>query len=229
MKIRNLLLLLLLISTLGFGQEKVENKSWIIKFNPTHTIDFFTFPAVTFAVEKRFTRSFGLNFEIGNQFYEFRNKDVDTIFKKSKGIKTNIEGRWYLISESNSDPSGFYSGLQMFYRQNQFTRSVTYSREEGGENTNSYLDEFGVKKTAFGTIFIIGYQYIAPCNIIIESYCGWGWMNRQIKNYNREFDKSKDVIVEGVDQLFNRASVDLEEASGNTIILAIGVRLGYRF
>ncbi len=227
MKVKALFLLLTLYSSLAFSQDIGKNKSWIVKWNPTHTIDFFTFPTITVGIEKRITKSFGVNLEIGNQFYDFRNKNVDTVFNNSKGYKINIEGRHYW--KSNRERSGFYNGIQLFYRQNEFTRSVTYTQTVSDETSEGYIDNFGVKKTALGAILVIGYQYVAPCNFVFESYFGGGWMNRNIANYNREFDKNKDIEVEGVDQLVNRASVDLSEASGNTVILTIGLRVGYKF
>jgi len=225
MKINKLFLLFLFVnSTFGFSQITENSNYWIVKFNPTHTIDFFTFPTISVAAEKRITPHFSINIEIGNQFFDFRNKDVDTIFNASKGFKSNVEGRYYWKKNSH-----FYNGVQLFYRQNEFTRTITYSQKQTEENAQGYRDNFGVNKTATGVILLIGYQYITSFNLVFETYFGGGLLNRQIKNNNREFDKSKDIEALPVDKIIYPAAVDLSESSGNTIILTIGFRVGYKF
>lgn len=214
-----------LFTVFAFSQENNTEKGWIVKYNPTHSIDFLTFPTITFAIEKRINKNIGVNLEIGHQFYNYKNQLLDTIYDKPRGFKANFETRWYWKSTDKRN-SGFYNGLQLFYRYNQFTRTISYTQES---TSNGFVDTFGVRKTAAGAILVAGYQYIMPYNFVLEAYFGGGYMYRNIKNNHRAFDKSKDVEVEGVDQLFNRASVDLSENSGSTVILTIGCRIGYKF
>lgn len=219
------LILLLLFSKLVFSQDNNSENGWIIKYNPTHSIDFLTFPTITFAIEKRISKNIGINLEIGNQLYSFKNESLDTIYDKPRGFKANVETRWYWKSDDKRN-SGFYNGLQLFYRYNQFTRTVSYTHESTSEG---FVDTFGVRKMAAGAMLVAGYQYIMPYNFMLEAYFGGGYMYRNIQNNHREFNPDKDEIVEGVDQLINRASVDLSENSGSTVILTIGCRIGYKF
>lgn len=219
-----LLLFWLMFSACGFSQKTEEKNYWILKSNPTHAIDFFTFPTISMAAERMISPRISLNAEAGYQFYDFKNKDVDTVFIGSRGFKTNIEIRRYW-----GNKKGFYNAVQAFYRHNQFTRTVSYTKKNASDGDAGFTDNFGVEKSAAGVLLIIGYQYVAPFNVVFETYFGGGYMNRRISNTERQYDEDYDEIIEGVDQQVNRAATDLSEASGHTVMLTIGLRVGYKF
>ena len=221
-----LFILIPMISTLIFAQESKES-NWILKLNATHLVDVVSYPTLQIFAERKINPYFSVNAEFGYQLYDF--SKADTISLKSKGFKTNLEGRVYLFkllnSRIESKRNEFYVGLQLFYRENEGTNSVDFSPKN--DETKFYTDNFGTKRTAKGFNITFGNQISMSKKIILEPYIGLGMMNRQIHNSEIEYDEIKDTRNgTGLKPLFQK--LNLEESSGNIFNFCFGLRVGYR-
>ena len=213
-----------MLSMNAYSQELKETK-WILKLNATQLIDIFSYPTLQVSAERKINPYFSINAEVGYQLYD--NTERDTIFLKSKGFKTNIEGRVYLLkfinSRIKSNRNEPYVGLQFFYRQNQSTDFVRYSPIN--DDTKVFKDYFGTKRIAKGFNVIFGTQ-VSVKRFVLEPFVGFGILNRNIKNSNIQYDKTKDEI--GVTS-FSFGPQNLEEDSGSVFNFCLGFRIGYRF
>lgn len=221
-----LFVLIPMISTLIFAQESKES-NWILKLNATQLVDVVSYPTLQISAERKINPYFSVNAEFGYQLYDF--SKTDTILLKSKGFKTNLEGRVYLFkllnSRIESKRNEFYVGLQLFYRENEGTNSVDFSPKN--DATKFYTDNFGTKRTAKGFNITFGNQISMSKKIILEPYIGLGMMNRKINNSDIEYDEIKDTRNgTGLKPLFQK--LNLEESSGNIFNFCFGLRVGYR-
>ena len=221
-----LFVLIPMISTLIFAQESKES-NWILKLNATQLIDAVSYPTLQISAERKINPYFSVNAEFGYQLYDF--SKADTLLLKSKGFKTNLEGRVYLFkllnSRIESKRNEFYVGLQLFYRENEGTNSVDFSPKS--DETKFYTDNFGTKRTAKGFNITFGNQISMSKKIILEPYIGLGLMNRKINNSDIEYDEIKDTRNgTGLKPLFQK--LNLEESSGNIFNFCFGLRVGYR-
>lgn len=215
-----------MISTLIFAQESKES-NWILKLNATQLVDAVSYPTLQISAERKINPYFSVNAEFGYQLYDF--SKADTLLLKSKGFKTNLEGRVYLFkllnSRIESKRNEFYVGLQLFYRENEGTNSVDFSPKS--DETKFYTDNFGTKRTAKGFNITFGNQISMSKKIILEPYIGLGMMNRKINNSDIEYDEIKDTRNgTGLKPLFQK--LNLEESSGNVFNFCFGLRVGYR-
>lgn len=218
--------LILMISNLIFAQESKES-NWILKLNATQLVDVVSYPTLQISAERKINPYFSVNAEFGYQLYDF--SKADTLLLKSKGFKTNLEGRVYLFkllnSRIESKRNEFYVGLQLFYRENEGANSVDFSPKN--DETKFYTDNFGTKRTAKGFNITFGNQISVSKKIILEPYIGLGLMNRKINNSDIEYDEIKDTRNgTGLKPLFQK--LNLEESSGNVFNFCFGLRVGYR-
>lgn len=218
--------LILMISNLIFAQESKES-NWILKLNATQLVDVVSYPTLQISAERKINPYFSVNAEFGYQLYDF--SKADTLLLKSKGFKTNLEGRVYLFkllnSRIESKRNEFYVGLQLFYRENEETNSVDFSPKS--DETKFYTDNFGTTRTAKGFNITFGNQISVSKKIILEPYIGLGLMNRKINNSYIEYDEIKDTRNgTGLKPLFQK--LNLEESSGNVFNFCFGLRVGYR-
>lgn len=221
-----LFVLIPMISNLIFSQESKES-NWILKLNATQLVDAVSYPTLQISAERKINPYFSVNAEFGYQLYDF--SKADTLLLKSKGFKTNLEGRVYLFkllnSRVESKRNEFYVGLQLFYRENEGTNSVDFSPKS--DETKFYTDNFGTKRTAKGFNITFGNQISMSKKIILEPYIGLGMMNRKINNSDIEYDEIKDTRNgTGLKPLFQK--LNLEESSGNVFNFCFGLRVGYR-
>lgn len=221
-----LFVLIPMISTLIFAQEPKES-NWILKLNATQLVDAVSYPTLQISAERKINPYFSVNAEFGYQLYDF--SKADTLLLKSKGFKTDLEGRVYLFkllnSRIESKRNEFYVGLQLFYRENEGTNSVDFSPKS--DETKFYTDNFGTKRTAKGFNITFGNQISMLEKIILEPYIGLGMMNRKINNSDIEYDEIKDTRNgTGLKPLFQK--LNLEESSGNVFNFCFGLRVGYR-
>lgn len=218
--------LILMISNLIFAQESKES-NWILKLNATQLVDAVSYPTLQISAERKINPYFSVNAEFGYQLYDF--SKADTLLLKSKGFKTDLEGRVYLFkllnSRIESKRNEFYVGLQLFYRENEGTNSVDFSPKS--DEKKFYTDNFGTKRTAKGFNITFGNQISMLKKIILEPYIGLGMMNRKINNSDIEYDEIKDTRNgTGLKPLFQK--LNLEESSGNVFNFCFGLRVGYR-
>ncbi|OCK51024.1 hypothetical protein BA768_04380 [Chryseobacterium sp. CBo1] len=223
---RFLQILTFAFSTLIFAQESKESK-WILKLNATQLIDAVSYPTLQISAERKINSYFSINAEAGYQLYEFSKADNPIL--KSKGLKTNLEGRIYLFkiinSRIESKRNEFYVGLQLFYRQNQSTDIIEYSPLNDADV--KFSDNFGFKRKAKGFNLMFGNQISVSKKIVLEPYLGLGLMNRKIENIAIVYDESKHEIAgTGLEPLFQK--LNLEESSGNVFNFCFGLRVGLR-
>jgi len=218
-------------SNLSFSQGSKNERSYILKLNTTALIDGFSFPTVQLALERKFNNSFSIQGEFGLQLYDLGNS-VDTVSFDSKGFRANAEGRFYFLNYYKNDKSkkrvsdGVYAGLQLFYRENQFSRNASYYIEES-ENQEKHNDNFGVKKKIFGANLALGFQKQFG-HFVLEPNAYIGIMNRNIKNFDRSYNPDSGHIEDnGPHDFFS--DTDMKESSGYKANFSVGLRLGYRF
>jgi hypothetical protein len=242
MKLNFKILILIILFTwpsISFSQEINKLSPWILKLNTTALVDEFTFPTVLIGVEKKINNSFSIQTEVGYQLYDLSN-EPDTTHVKVGGYKISIEGRFYICNYFKKDKTkkrksdGLYTGVQVFYRENKYNESVTYSKDETPINDplndpipiNDYEDNYGVIKKVLGLNFGIGFQKQVH-NFIWEPYVHLGIMNRKVRNTNREFNEDLGHI-EYYGHNFARG-ISKEEDSGYSGNFGFGFRVGYLF
>ncbi|PKB15262.1 DUF3575 domain-containing protein [Flavobacterium sp. 5] len=209
---------------------RIKKNNWAIKINTLQLVDNFSFPTLQLSAERKLNSYLSLNIEAGYQIYD-NSTSADTIFLKQKGFKTNIEGRIYLqkllASRVKSNRSELYVGLQLFYRENQTTNTLTYVSSDP-TNNNTYEDDFGVKKRAKGINLTFGNQISITKKVLLEPFIVLGYMNKKVINTNMQYDENKHStdLNDGVPILVGK---DLESSSGNMINFGFGFRVGYRF
>lgn len=222
--------LILMLSTYTYSQE-LKERSWVLKINTLALVDIATFPTVQLSVERTLTKKFSLSAEIGYQLYGsnvFIGNTLDTLVLKEKGFKANIEGRVYLkklfYPNKVGKNKGLFCGLQVFYRQNQETNTIRYSKIEPKDESLDvyYKDYFGVKKRGFGLNFTASFQ-VSKKRFIFEPVIGLGIMNRTIKNYNIQYNELTDNSASN-----HSFRPNLESESGTTFNLSLSLKFGYR-
>ena len=225
-----ILFVLLSISTLTFAQIDEDKSKWIIKWNTTSAIDIITFPTIQLSIEKRIYDYLSISGEAGLQLYNIGYKP-DTSFINPQGFKINIECRIYLFKLIKPDlagkKQGLYIGLQPFYRQNQYTSSISYLIKP--DTINWKEDNFGVKNKTYGINNTVGFQRSFLDHFIMDCYLGIGIMQRNVKNTNREYNKNLDNLSEPIDLSINSGYFDLRESSGVSVNFILGFRVGYIF
>ncbi|WP_262152121.1 DUF3575 domain-containing protein [Chryseobacterium foetidum] len=218
--------LILFVSTLIFAQEAKESK-WVLKVNAVQLLDMFSYPTLQISAERKINPYFSINAEIGYQLYDL--SKADTILLKTRGFKTNIEGRLYLLkllnTRTESKRNEIYVGLQLFHRENQNTNIVSYSLID--DSTVGATENFGTKRKATGFNVTLGNQISVSKKFVLEPFVGFGSMRRKIENTDLEYDKTKhEVVGTDIEPLVKR--LNLEESSGNVFNFCFGLRVGYR-
>lgn len=224
-------IIILSFATSAFSQEKKTESSYILKLNATALIDYFSFPTVQLALEKKLNDNFSVQAEFGLQLYD-RHPSLDTVSVNVNGFKANAEVRFYLFNYYKKDKSkkrnsdGIYVGIQGFYRENKDNRRTEYYIEEISDDI-TYVDYFGVIKKIYGANVALGFQ--KPFGrFILEPYIYIGLMVRDVKNIDRVYDPNLGHVEDnGPHDFFG--SKDLSESSGNKLNFSLGLRLGYRF
>ncbi|WP_018627597.1 DUF3575 domain-containing protein [Niabella aurantiaca] len=170
---------LLLFCITGFAQEE-KPPGMGIKLNATAAAAVFDFPTLQLGIEKRMGKHLGLFAEAGYQLYKPR--ALDTVFVKTKGLKTNIELRRYLKEE----PRGrkFYVGGALFYRSNT-ANDYTYDSliHQNGIIKRLGKDAFWFKKRSFGVNVITGFDFLFKKWLQVELYGGIGIKRTMTKDF----------------------------------------------
>lgn len=229
---KKLLYFLLLISTSAFAQ-KDSTINMDAKLNFFSPIDVFNFPTVDLSLEHYVTKNFSLTAEGGYQFYRFNNPD--TQFINSSGYKLAAEARLYRPFKSlaqkramNSSLTGFYLGVNVFLRQEQYNSAVEFTK--AGGDTTVYIDNYWTRKKAVGTNLTMGYQWQPFNRVVADAFLGVGMLQRTItRNELTYSEKDGDEISASTrtDSFFS--AKDLREKNGSGLSLAFGIRFGFVF
>jgi hypothetical protein len=181
-------------------------------------------------LKKKNNNSFSIQAEAGYQFYDMGN-EPDTASVKVGGYKINVEGRFYFSNYFKNDKTkkrnsdGLYTGIQVFYRENKYNESTSYFKHTMYED--NVVDNYGVIKKNYGVNLIFGFQKQFS-RFIMEPYLLLGFMNRNVKNTDREFNEDLGHIENnGNHDFFGYYSK--EESSGTDVSLGVGFRVGYSF
>ncbi len=224
------LLTLLWLPLAVFSQRDSSNAHMIAKLNIATPFDVFYFPTIDLSLEHRLGKRFSLSGEAGYQVYRFT--VPDTSFVNSGGYKLKGEFRFYqpFAFLRNNAPSkdpltGFYTGLNFFYRAEKHNSAVAYTQKN---DTTVYTDYFWLDKSAFGGNLVFGYQEIYWGRLAIDGFIGIGLLNRNVKYNELQFDEAEgdeQTICNDLDCFF--AARDLSETSGNAASFTVGFRIGY--
>jgi hypothetical protein len=238
-----ILLPILLVYNISFGQilaeedqlaNRTEKHCCILKASIISFIDQLSFPTVQIGLERKLTSSYSFSGELGLQLYKFPRFGVDTGFVRTRGVKANFEIRKYRVFRQDrashpleNDMTGFYMGLNVFFRANRFNNNVYYSKHN---DTSVRNDCFWAVKTIWGANAVVGVQRKISGFLTIDLFSGLGIMHRVARNYNREFRYGVDRLITPIDlnarTIFNEAS--LSDKNGWYPNLNLGIRLGLR-
>ena len=231
-----LIIVAFVLSVNSFSQveDTIKKKEWIIKWNKTAAIDGASFPTVQFAIEKKINNYFSLQTEFGVQVYDLGKSDTTIV--KASGFRSVAEARLYPLyflrkakaknKKHNNHP---YIGLQGFYRQNKYTSSnYYYIPVPGNDEGIRFSDYFGVNKKAYGAGVVIGLQLCLGNHFIMEPYIQFGYIYRDIKNTDRDYNFIYNRFKDNGNHDFF-GGYDEEEDSGDSENFSLGFRLGYRF
>ncbi|CAN5323400.1 hypothetical protein BH11BAC7_BH11BAC7_12210 [soil metagenome] len=227
---KNFLYLLLLFSIPAFGQRD-STINMDVKLNFFSPIDVFNFPTIDLSVEHRITNNFSLTGEGGYELYHFNNPD--TSFVKPSGYKLAAEARLYHPFKSSAKKlsmgtslTGFYLGLNFFYRQEQYNSAVEFKRSGG--DTTVYIDNYWTRKKAVGTNLTAGYQWAPYRRVVADIFLGVGMLQRTINRSELTYsEKDGDELSASsrTDSFFS--AKDLKEKNGTGLSLSFGVRFGF--
>ena len=228
---KKLIIIILSFSNLIYSQEEKKQYNWAIKINAFQLIDNFSFPTLQLSTERKINSWSSVNAEFGYQIYNSVTI-ADTVSLKSKGFKANIEGRIYfqkLFNKYRSDKHRLFLGLQLFYRQNQKSSSITYRHINEEEGEYYYDDDFGVKKSVRGINLTFGNQFSIRERFILEPFIALGYMDRNVENPGSKYDRNKHIADQN-DGVPIVVGFDIKDDDNEDHInIGFGVRLGYRF
>lgn len=224
--------------------KKVKEAIWptkksIVKLNLVSAVDIFVFPTIQFSYERKLSKRISLAGEFGYQFYQMPDRKLDlthnysgkfttnsdTSFISPRGIKANIECRYYFLRHQRSKKNGlgFYAAANLSYRWNQTDISVIYLKD----SITPTIDCYWMRRTYWGGMAVIGTQFIVG-KVAVELYTGIGATARTVFNHNREYDKDRDEIQRNIHG-FGAEQKFLSEYNWGTIAFNAGLRIGIAF
>ena len=204
------------------AQEAFKPRYLLVKTNVTQMVDLFTFPSVGLCVEAMVSPRFSVSAEASYQIYSLRKED--STFFPQKGYKASAEVRMYFkrLQKREGAPEGLYVGIQPFFRQNQYSASISYVHAPH----DTLTDGLGVRKTCYGVNLLGGYQLRFLSKCVLDAYLGIGAMNRNVENVHKEFDASAGDKLFGYDLVPFFAQRHLSDYAGPSLNLQLGVRIG---
>jgi hypothetical protein len=227
---KKLIGLLLLFSSSAFAQRD-STINLDVKLNFFSPIDVFNFPTIDLSLEHRITNNFSISTEAGYEFYHFNNPD--TAFIDPSGYKLATELRLYRPFKSlgekramHSSLTGFYFGLDFFYRQEQYNSAVEFTRPGG--DTTVYMDNYWTRKKATGADVTMGYQWSPYRRIVADAFLGIGMLQRTIQRNELSYsEKEGDMISTSSRTESFFSSKDLKQKNGPGLSLAFGIKIGF--
>lgn len=227
---KKLLLILSILPLTLFGQ-KDSTINMDVKLNFFSPIDVFNFPTIDLSLEHRITNNFSITAEAGYELYHFNKPD--TAFVKPSGYKLASELRLYKPFQSpakkramGTSLTGFYMGVDFFYRQEQYNSAVEFTRS--GSDSTVYIDNYWTRKKAAGANLTAGYQWAPYRRIVADAFLGVGMLQRTISRSELTYsEKAGDEISASsrTDSFFSEK--DLKQKNGSGLSLSFGVRFGF--
>jgi hypothetical protein len=245
----NAFIIFLLATTTCFAQKKMKEEKTIIKVNVISLVDFY-FPTIQLGIERKLYNRFSISAEAGPHLYRLGRYDRDTSFVKNSVFKGCLEFRYYTIfpkifataptrkkfsrrkpyerQEQIKNLFGTYIGLNLFNRSNTYNISVLY---ESPGNPALLTDYFRVQKRVWGSNLVLGVQKELGNKLTMDFYGGIGAIHRNTRNYERQYNRITDTLVQTVDvnirSMYEISS--LAEESGWHPNFNLGFRIGIRF
>ena len=115
-----------------------------------------------------------------------------------------------------------YLALQPFYRKYPYSISMKYRPDS--DSTNTYKDDIGLKKTAYGGNLVLGYQAAFSRRFLVDTYAGLGFVIKEVENIDRQHDTYPRSCGPDGPPL---PPFDLSESSGTHLNALLGIRIGY--
>jgi hypothetical protein len=218
---RSILACLLMLSGPCIAQHHMKANT-LVKLNVGAALDVFTFPTLQVAVEQKLYKKWSVEAEFGYQLYDLL--PHDTSFIDPSGFKALLSVRYYFRNSRRNELTGFYVGLNPFYRQNKYNKDLPYS----DNNDNDHWDALWSEKKCYGFNLLAGYQRNIGKLVYFNVYGGLGPMYRHITNHNREFDRDQGHYFTGRDLVPYFASLNLSDENGWNASFALGVKFGIR-
>ncbi|MFT3705050.1 MAG: DUF3575 domain-containing protein [Agriterribacter sp.] len=221
----------LIISLLCLKIEAQQKKA-ILKFSPLHLADDFNFPTIQAGIEWNLSSRMSWYNEFGIKYRKSYMDGADTSFYKSRGFKIKSEVRYYFQKKRRRKPKGvmegLYFGANIFGAQDFHNTAISYFKP--GNDTTSFIDNFGVKKNIYALHLVFGIQQKIGRRFYMDCFGGLGMRYRNISTINKEFDYDTDQRINSIDLNIPDIRYGADSKAGNTLLPAIslGFRLCYR-
>jgi Protein of unknown function (DUF3575) len=211
--------LLLLISSLSFGQDSLFRKlipRHTVKFSPNHLINFY--PTIQFAYEVRIKSRFSVQLD-GGYVLNF-NVNNNTEYQNKRGIKAKVEMRYYFFPSERSTLV-YYGAVELYRNVINFDRQLTTQEcfDLACNHTYSRQRDYTVnyRETGFG--LKIGFTKYFH-RFLIDLNSGW------IVGFPRYADPYADAGFDDV--ITGWTPFIIDETQRVTFLPVLGVRFGYR-
>jgi hypothetical protein len=213
----------LLVGFTGFSQNK-EQARWdstiraknyrnIVKISPFHVFDFY--PSLQIAYERRLTKKFSLQTDIG---FVAENSRYNLLYQNIRGVKLNLEGRFYLSH-------GSYFGMEAYTTAVDFRRqaSITGCFDLACQMQYTQTYNYNVKYRESGFSWKFGHilGLFDRDHIIMDVSYGF---DLRFINYIKPIDDTNNNTAIAFRPIFSKDEDKRREFSP-----AVGIRLGYRF
>ncbi len=141
----------------------------VIKLNLVAPADFFVFPTIQLSYERKLSKRISIAGEFGYQFYQMPDRKInvndnfaafttnsDTSFISPKGIKANIECRYYFLRlhHPHKTEFGIYAGANLSYRWDQTDVAIVYLKD----SITRMVDCYWIQRMYWGGMAVIGHN-----------------------------------------------------------------------
>ena len=214
----------LLYCLTGFAQKKKP----VIEFCPICLVDEVGFPTIQAGISFYLSDRFTFYNEVGIKYRKGYYEDSDTSFIGSRGIKLKTELRYNIFKEKRVFKNS-YVALNFFYNNETHNTTIGYYFQK--DSLKNWADGFGVKKSVFGSNFLIGWKKTIRNKFSFNPYGGIGLRFVNIVTKNKEFDRNRDNLQQPVDVTIVglRNGEDANEKARSIFNLTLGIRLCYQF
>lgn len=196
----------------------------VIKFTPLKLLGLIN-PSIELVYERRTSPSFSTQIMASYLLPRSVTTPGFDFYPDIKGFRVSIEEKYYIYPTAIS---GLYFGLEFNYLNNTY-RDLSYFSDEPDwlssyNDTNMYLDNYGIKKQTFSLNAKVGYQYSYD-RFVIDLFAGLGIRYRDVSH----FDRTNPNDYMEMPRHPNIEYSSNKEGQNWTISIPLNVRLGWIF
>jgi hypothetical protein len=206
----------------AFSQQEKKSGGIAIKISPLTLVEP-NFPLIQGSLEIQFKNNWSIQPEVGIKIPSLIPKPDSAFFNSYSGYRLRLEVRKYFFLSFLP-----YKTDRNIYCKPYLSASVMVSENKYNSgylsDSTNRLNEFGVKKKQAGIDARCGIQLIFFHRLIVDGYLGIGIKKREIEDVQRmmynDYQQPVDVNIHNI-------SGDLSENSGFTLMLPVGIKIGY--